>query len=213
MTYSYRQDLDWLITDFTTRVVDVAHAVVVSADGVLLALSEHIPHVYAEQLAAITAGLVSLMQGAARIFEAGQPLQALVEMDGGLLLVKAISDGSSLAVLAAPDCDTDLVAYEMTRMVEAVGEVLTPAARAHQAFLRNEARASPGSRNGGDPGTPVAPPFRVSGFRRSWSTSGMSLPKRRRRPPRAPAARPSAPRSRPSRAGRRPRYGRSEPPS
>ena len=132
MSYAYRQDLDWLITDFTSRVVDVAHAVVVSADGVLLALSEHIPPVFAEQLAAITAGLVSLMQGAARIFEAGQPLQALVEMDGGLLLVKAISDGSSLAVLAASDCDTDLVAYEMTRMVEAVGEVLTPAARAHQ---------------------------------------------------------------------------------
>jgi len=134
LSYAYRQDLDWLITDFTARVVDVAHAVVVSADGVPLALSEHIPPGFAEQLAAITAGLVSLMQGAARIFEAGQPTQALVEMDAGLMLVKAISDGSALAVLAAPDCDTDLVSYEMTRMVEAVGEVLTPAARAQQAF-------------------------------------------------------------------------------
>jgi len=134
LSYAYRQDLDWLITDFTARVVDVAHAVVVSADGVPLALSEHIPPGFAEQLAAITAGLVSLMQGAARIFEAGQPTQALVEMEAGLMLVKAISDGSALAVLAAPDCDTDLVSYEMTRMVEAVGEVLTPAARAQQAF-------------------------------------------------------------------------------
>lgn len=134
MSYVFRQDLDWLITDFTARVVDVAHAVVVSADGVPLALSEHIPPGFAEQLAAITAGLVSLMQGAARIFEAGQPTQALVEMDAGLMLVKAISDGSALAVLAAPDCDTDLVSYEMTRMVEAVGEVLTPAVRAQQAF-------------------------------------------------------------------------------
>ena len=134
MSYAYRQDLDWLITDFTSRVVDVAHAAVVSADGVPLALSEDIPGAFAEQLAAITAGLVSLMQGAARIFEAGQPTQALVEMDGGLMLVKAISDGSSLAVLAAPDCDTDLISYEMTRMVEAVGEVLTPAVRAPQPF-------------------------------------------------------------------------------
>ncbi len=134
MSYAYRQDLDWLITDFTARVGDVAHAVVVSADGVPLALSEHIPPGFAEQLAAIAAGLVSLMQGAARIFEAGQPTQALVEMEAGLMLVKAISDGSSLAVLAASDCDTELVSYEMTRMVEAVGEVLTPAARAQQAF-------------------------------------------------------------------------------
>ena len=134
MSYVHRQDLDWLITDFTARVADVAHAVVVSADGVPLAVSERIPPLFAEQLAAITAGLVSLMQGAARIFAAGQPTQALVEMEGGLLLVKAISDGSSLAILASPDCDTDLVAYEMTRMVEAVGEVLAPAVRVPPGF-------------------------------------------------------------------------------
>jgi uncharacterized protein len=134
LSYVHRQDLDWLITDFTARVADVAHAVVVSADGVPLAVSEGIPPFFAEQLAAITAGLVSLMQGAARIFAAGQPTQALVEMEGGLLLVKAISDGSSVAILASPDCDTDLVAYEMTRMVEAVDEVLTPAVRVPPGF-------------------------------------------------------------------------------
>ena len=131
MSYVYRQDLNWLVTGFTARVADVAHAVVVSADGVPLALSEYLPETFAEQLAAITSGLVSLMQGAARIFEAGLPTQALVEMQGGLMFVMAISDGSSLAVLASPECDTDLVSYEMTLLVEAVGDVLTPAARAH----------------------------------------------------------------------------------
>lgn len=132
MSYAYRQDLNWLVNDFATRVADVAHAVVVSADGVPLALSEYIPPGAAEQFAAITSGLVSLMQGAARIFEAGLPTVALVEMEGGLMFVMAISGGSSLAVLAAPECDTDLVAYEMTLLVEAVGDVLTPAARAPQ---------------------------------------------------------------------------------
>jgi hypothetical protein len=129
LNHADRQDLDWLVTDFTSRVADVAHAVVISADGVPLALSDGIPATHAGQLSAITAGLTSLMQGAARIFEGGEAIQALVEMDGGLLLVKAISDGSSLAILAAPECDTDLVAYEMTLLVEAVGEVLTPRAR------------------------------------------------------------------------------------
>ncbi|HZR51527.1 MAG TPA: roadblock/LC7 domain-containing protein [Streptosporangiaceae bacterium] len=133
MNYTYRQDLNWLVNDFTARVVDVAHAVVVSADGVPLALSEHIPDAYATQFAAITSGLVSLMQGAARIFEAGLPTQALVEMEGGLMFVMAITDGSSLAVLASLECDTDLVSYEMTRLVEAVGDILTPAARGGQA--------------------------------------------------------------------------------
>ena len=132
MSYVYRQDLNWLINDFTTRVADVAHAAVVSADGVPLALSEGIPEFFAEQLAAITSGLASLMQGAARIFEAGAPVQALVEMVGGLMIIKSVSDGSSLCVLAAPDCDTELVSYEMSLLVEAVGEVLSPALRGAQ---------------------------------------------------------------------------------
>jgi len=129
MSHFDHQDLDWLVTDFTTRVADVAHAVVISADGVPLALSDGIPAQHAEQLSAITAGLTSLMQGAARVFEGGEAIQALVEMEAGLLLVKSISDGSSLAILASPQCDTDLVSYEMTLLVEAVGEVLTPRAR------------------------------------------------------------------------------------
>jgi predicted regulator of Ras-like GTPase activity (Roadblock/LC7/MglB family) len=74
------------------------------------------------------------MQGAARIFEAGPPTRALVEMNGGLMLIKVIGDGSSLAVLTALECDTDQVSYEMTLLVEAVGEALTPAARAQRGF-------------------------------------------------------------------------------
>jgi predicted regulator of Ras-like GTPase activity (Roadblock/LC7/MglB family) len=134
LSYTHRQDLDWLVTDFTRRVPDAAHAAVVSADGVPLAISEYIPRDFAERLAVITCGLASLMLGAAQIFEAGPPTQALVEMEGGLMLLKIISDGSSLAVLAAPDCDTDLVSYEMTLLVEAVGEVLTPRIRAQAGY-------------------------------------------------------------------------------
>jgi hypothetical protein len=126
----YRPDLGWLVTDFADRVADVAHAAVISADGVPLAVSEGIPGGSIEYFAAITSGLVSLMDGAARIFQAGLPTRALVEMQGGLMLVMAISGGSSLTVLAARDADTELVSYEMTLLVEAVGEVLTPAARA-----------------------------------------------------------------------------------
>ena len=126
---AYRDDLNWLVTDFTTRVQDIAHAIVVSADGVPLALSAGIPAEAVDQFAAITSGLTSLISGASTIMDGGTPKQALVEMDYGLMFVKAISDGSSLAVLAAPECDTRQVSYEMTRLVEAVGELLTPAIR------------------------------------------------------------------------------------
>jgi predicted regulator of Ras-like GTPase activity (Roadblock/LC7/MglB family) len=130
LSYPSRRDLDWLVTDFTARVADVAHAAVVSSDGVPLAVSADIPATSAGHLAAITCGLASLMEGVARIFDAGRPTQALVEMEGGLMLVKSISDGSCLTVLAATECDTELVSYEMTLLVEAVGETLTPAVRA-----------------------------------------------------------------------------------
>ena len=126
---SSAQDLNWLITNFVERVPAVAHAIVVSADGLPLAFSEGFPPDRADQLAAIASGLASLTQGAARVFQAGAVLQTVVEMEGGLLLVMAISNGSSLAVLAAADCDMGLVAYEMTLLVERVGRALTPEPR------------------------------------------------------------------------------------
>ncbi len=123
------QDLNWLVTNFVERVPSVAHAVVVSSDGLPLAFSDGFPADRVDQLAAVTSGLTSLTQGAARVFEGGQVTQTVVEMQRGLLLVMAISDGSSLAVLAGADCDMGLVAYEMTLLVERVGGALTPGPR------------------------------------------------------------------------------------
>src|SRR5580693_3864163 len=74
-------------------------------------------------------GLTSLTQGASRVFEGGAVVQTVVEMQRGVLVIMAISNGSSLAVLAASTCDLGLVAYEMTLLVERAGRVLTPATR------------------------------------------------------------------------------------
>jgi predicted regulator of Ras-like GTPase activity (Roadblock/LC7/MglB family) len=123
------QDLDWLVTNFVERVRDVAHAVVVSADGLPLAFNARFPHDHADKLAAITSGLASLVQGAARVFQAGQVVQTAVEMEAGLFVIMSISNGSSLAVLATAKCDLGLVVYEMTLLVERVGRELTPASR------------------------------------------------------------------------------------
>ncbi|MQA86426.1 MAG: roadblock/LC7 domain-containing protein [Streptosporangiales bacterium] len=124
------QDLNWLITGFCERVPGVSHVVVVSSDGLLLALSEGFPRDRADQLAAVASGLLSLTQGAARVFEAGMVNQTVVEMEKGLLLLMAISDGSCLVVLASSDCDMGLIGYEMALLVERAGRVLTPAVRA-----------------------------------------------------------------------------------
>src|SRR5919198_3989585 len=119
----------WLVNDFAARVPGVAHAVVVSADGLLLTASARLPLDRADQLAAVASGCVSLTQGAARCFEAGGVKETIVEMERGIMLLMAISDGSSLAVLAAPVCDIGQVAYEMTMLVDRVGQILTPELR------------------------------------------------------------------------------------
>ncbi|MGH3904853.1 MAG: roadblock/LC7 domain-containing protein [Pseudonocardiaceae bacterium] len=119
----------WLVDSFVDRVPGVAHAVVVSADGMLLTVSSGLPRDRADQLAAVTAGLVSLTLGAARCFEAGGVVQTVVEMERGIVLIMAISDGSSLAVLAAPSCDIGLVGYEMTLLADRAGQLLTPELR------------------------------------------------------------------------------------
>jgi uncharacterized protein len=129
-------DLGWLVSNFVERVPGVAHAVVVSADGLALAISAGFPQERADQLAAVTSGLTSLTQGAARLFEAGLVVQTVVEMQAGVLVVMAISNGASLAVLAGSACDLGLVAYEMTLLVERAGRVLTPAARVVNHALR-----------------------------------------------------------------------------
>ncbi len=123
------QNLNWLITNFVDRVPGVAHTVVVSSDGLLLAVSNGFPRDRADQLAAVASGLSSLTQGAARIFEGGAVTQTVVEMVRGFLYVMAISDGSVMATLAYTESDMGLIGYEMTNLVERTGEVLTPALR------------------------------------------------------------------------------------
>ena len=123
------QDLNWLVTDFVGRVPDVAQAMIVSSDGLVVAVSAGFPENRAERLAAVTSGLASLVQGAASIFEAGGVNQTVVEMDAGVLVVMTISHGASLAVLAGPDGKMGLIAYEMALLVERAGRMITPAIR------------------------------------------------------------------------------------
>jgi uncharacterized protein len=126
---SEASDFSWLVDNFANRTPGVAHAMVVSADGLPIAVSERLDRPKADQLAAIASGLASLTKGSARCIDGGPVKQTVVEMDRGLLVVMAISDGSCLAVLAGSPCDVGVVAYEMTMLVSRAGEVLTPSLR------------------------------------------------------------------------------------
>jgi uncharacterized protein len=124
------RNLNWLVGNFVKATPGVAHALVVSADGLPVALSERLDRPRADQLAAISSGLASLTQGATRCFDGGLVAQTVVEMERGFLFVMSISDGSCLAVLAASTCNVGVVAYEMTVLAARAGDVLTPSLRA-----------------------------------------------------------------------------------
>ena len=123
-------DFNWLVDNLAKHTPGVAHAMVVSADGLPVAVSERLDRPKADQLAAIASGLASLTQGGARCIDGGLVKQTVVEMNRGLLLVMAISDGSCLTVLVGSSCDVGVVAYEMTMLVSRTGDVLTPSLRA-----------------------------------------------------------------------------------
>ncbi|WP_063763688.1 roadblock/LC7 domain-containing protein [Actinoplanes subtropicus] len=122
-------DMGWLLNNFANSVAGIAHVVAVSADGLLLASSRDLPADRADQLAAIASGVVSLTEGASRMFNAGAVQQTIIEMESGYLFLMSVSDGSSMGVLAARSCDVGQVGYEMALLVERVGAALTPAPR------------------------------------------------------------------------------------
>ncbi|MER5886650.1 roadblock/LC7 domain-containing protein [Streptomyces sp. NPDC001941] len=126
---AFDKGLDWLLDDLTQRVEHIRHALVLSNDGLVTGSSTGLAREDAEHLAAVSSGLHSLARGSGRHFGAGKPRQTMVEFDEAMLFVTAAGEGSCLCVLSAADADVGQVAYEMTLLVNRVGEHLGVAAR------------------------------------------------------------------------------------
>lgn len=124
------QNLGWLLNNLVAQVPGVTEAVVFSADGLPMAVSENLDRESAERFSAVASGLMGLAYGAAGRFGGGRVNEVIVEMEQAFLLVSGISDGSALAVVATAGCDIGLVGYEMAVFADRAGMVLTPALRA-----------------------------------------------------------------------------------
>ncbi|MFN0283834.1 MAG: roadblock/LC7 domain-containing protein [Kineosporiaceae bacterium] len=116
----------WLLENFVKSVPGVRHTLVVSADGLLMAMSDDLDRTSGDQLSAIVAGLSSLTRGAARQLRSGEVRQSIVETDTAFVVLMTISDGSVLAVVADAACDVGLVGYEMAMLVSRTESTLTP---------------------------------------------------------------------------------------
>jgi uncharacterized protein len=119
-------NFSWLLGNFVKSVPGVQHTLVVSADGLLMAMSDELDRTQGDQLSAIVSGLSSLTRGAARQLAAGEVRQSIVEMDHLFLFTTSISDGSVLAVAADATCDVGMVGYEMTLLVTRAEATMTP---------------------------------------------------------------------------------------
>jgi len=119
-------NFSWLLDNFVKSVPDVRHTLVVSADGLLMAMSDELDRTSGDQLGAIVAGMSSLTRGASRQLGAGEVRQAIVEMDAMFMFLMSVSDGSVLAVVADSTCDVGLIGYEMALLVSRTEATLTP---------------------------------------------------------------------------------------
>lgn len=122
-------DLAWLLDDLVKRVNEAEHAIVLSADGLLMAQSQGIGRDDAEHLSAVAAGIQSLAKGAGERFGGGAVRQTIIEMRSAFLLVTVAGQGACLAVLSTEDADVGLIAYEMAMMVTKLGHHLSTPAR------------------------------------------------------------------------------------
>jgi predicted regulator of Ras-like GTPase activity (Roadblock/LC7/MglB family) len=122
-------DLNWLLDDLVSRVVGTRHAVVLSADGLLVGRSAELSKEDGEHLSAVASAFQSLARGTGRQFRGGRVRQTIVEMEHAFLFVTAAGQGTCLAVLGEEHADVGLIAYEMNLLVKQVGSVLSQAPR------------------------------------------------------------------------------------
>ncbi|GGM23935.1 roadblock/LC7 domain-containing protein [Dactylosporangium sucinum] len=121
--------LTWLLDDLVGRVGDVDHAVVLSADGLVITHSTGLGRDEADQLAAITSGLHGLANGLSAQTQGGELRLAVLELREAYFLSTAAGEGAYVAVLAGRAADIGVVAYELARLVTGARPFLSAAPR------------------------------------------------------------------------------------
>lgn len=128
-TTEHTGKLSWLLDELVGNVPRVRLALLLSNDGLAMAVSSGMSREESEHLAAVASALHSLAKGTGRHFEAGSVRQTMIELEGGFLFVMAAGGGTCLTVFADAGADIGLVAYEMAHLVNRVGEHMYSAPR------------------------------------------------------------------------------------
>ena len=119
-------DMSWLIDRFATETPGVLHAIVVSVDGLLVAMDGRCDRTVADQLAAVAAGLNQMSMGAGSIFGAGDLQQQLVQFAAGFIVLRSLAKGAVVVAVTDRRCDMAQVGHELATLGRQVGEALSP---------------------------------------------------------------------------------------
>jgi uncharacterized protein len=119
-------EMGWLVDRFVRETPGVMHAVLVSVDGLLVAMDSTCDRAVADQLSAVVAGLNQMSIGAGEVFGAGELQQQLVQYSAGYILLRAMARGAVMAAVAERRSDMAQVGHELATLSRQVGEALSP---------------------------------------------------------------------------------------
>ena len=122
-------NLNWLVARFVEQIPAIRQAVVVSSDGLPIAVSRGVEREAAERLSAVASGMIGLAYGSAGRFGAGAVSNVIIEMEYGWMFVTGIQDGSLICVITTKDADVGTIGYEISVFALRAGHVLTPEVR------------------------------------------------------------------------------------
>ncbi|MEY9875114.1 putative regulator of Ras-like GTPase activity (Roadblock/LC7/MglB family) [Streptacidiphilus sp. MAP12-33] len=124
-------DLSWVLND-VLQVPGARHAILVSADGLLLERSSKLGRDDAETNAAAMSSMQSLSRAVAPFVDGDGTStwrQTLLEYDLGWIFLIAAGSGAYLAASTAPDVDMEAMSFRMQQQVGALGRAMTAPAR------------------------------------------------------------------------------------
>ncbi|SEG88438.1 Predicted regulator of Ras-like GTPase activity, Roadblock/LC7/MglB family [Actinacidiphila yanglinensis] len=119
-------DLSWML-ESALEVPGARHAILISADGLLMARSQGVRKDEADTVAAAMSGIQSLSRTMGAFCGSPEMVwrQTLVEFDGGWVFLISAGAGAYLAVSSAPDVDMAAITFRMQQLVSQLGKVLT----------------------------------------------------------------------------------------
>ncbi|MFR9794799.1 roadblock/LC7 domain-containing protein [Streptomyces sp. MS06] len=118
-------DLSWML-DSALEIPGALHAVLISADGLLMARTKDFEKDNADRVAAAMSGVQSLSRSLGFFCEdpGHRWRQTLVEFDGGWVFLISAGDGAYLGVSASPDVDMQDITFRMQQLVGQLGKAL-----------------------------------------------------------------------------------------